>query len=342
MTAEGMDADDAAVVDRWWRAFVAGTGLPPELTLVQSRLVRAVHRGQLPSGPVYVKTMAFPRAKDRLRYSCRALPAAHEAKLLRRLAAAGIAVPEVVAVRTRRHALLPAHSLLLLRALPVVADAASVPQRVREEAELAARMLAAGVVHRDLHGGNFVRLADGRLAALDLQSARRIGARRAASAALRVELAANLLQDRPPELATAVRAAGLLRDDAETARALALASSRTLAFRRRRVARCVGETTEFTRTWRWWGCEHRRRGVVDAAGRWFAAAEALAAWRGQRVRELAGLAGQPFLACRRHWPTLRGGALLVAAGLDDAAARAAVAVAVAADVRWRARGEVDA
>lgn len=333
---------DAAVVDGWWRAFVATDAVPAGLELVQTRLVRSVHRGTLPSGPVFVKTMAFPRAKDRLRYALRALPAAHEAAMLRRLAAAGVPVPEVVAVRVRRAAGLPAHAMLVLRALPVVAESAPPAARLADEAALVVRMLAAGVAHRDLHGGNFVRLADGRLAVLDLQSARVVGRARAASRALRVAVAANLLQGRPAGLADVARAAGLVRDDAEARAAVAAASARERAFRRGRVGRCVGETTEFTRAWRWWGCEHRRRGACDADGRWLAVADALAAWRGQRVRELAGQPERPFLACRRHWPTLRGGALLVAAGLDEAAARDAVAVAVAADARWRSRGEVGA
>jgi hypothetical protein len=334
------DAADAAVVARWWQAFVAAGDLPADLAPVQTRLVRGVYRGALPSGPVFVKAMAFPRAKDRLRYAFRALPGAHEAAMLQRLAAAGVPAPAVVAVRTRRAGLLPAHSLLVLRALPVVAETAVPAVRIADEAALVLRLLAAGVVHGDLHTGNFVRLADGRLAVLDLQSATPVAPVRADRRALRVRLAANLLQDRPAELAGALRRAGLLRDDGETREALARAGARARAFQRGRVGRCLAESTEFTRAWRGWGCEHRRRDA--AAGRWLAVADALAAWRGQRVRELAGAGAGPFLGCRRHWPLLRRGALLVPDDVGEAAAAAAIAAAVAADSRWRARGEVGA
>ena len=78
----GPAAADAAVVARWWQHFVATGRLPAELPLVQGRLVRAVHRGELPSGPVFVKVMTFPRGKDRLRYLLRALPGEHEARML--------------------------------------------------------------------------------------------------------------------------------------------------------------------------------------------------------------------------------------------------------------------
>ena len=338
MSGEDLTAADAAVVARWWQAFVAAGDLPADLAPVQTRLVRGVYRGAMPSGPVFVKAMAFPRAKDRLRYVFRALPGAHEAAMLQRLAAAGVPAPAVVAVRTRRAGLLPAHSLLVLRALPVVAETAVPAVRIADEAALVLRLLAAGVVHGDLHTGNFVRLADGRLAVLDLQSATPVAPVRADRRALRVRLAANLLQDRPAELASALRRAGLLRDDGETREALARAGARARAFQRGRVGRCLAESTEFTRAWRWWGCEHRRRDA--AAGRWLAVADALAAWRGQRVRELAGAGAGPFLGCRRHWPLLRRGALLVPADVGEAAAAAAIAAAVAADSRWRARGEV--
>jgi hypothetical protein len=331
---------DDAVVDRWWRAFVAEGVLPPELAPVQTRLIRGVHRGALPSGPVHVKSMAFPRAKDRLRYAFRALPAAHEAAMLQRLAAAGLAVPEVVAVRTLRRALLPSRSLLVLRTLPAAAaEATPKAERLCEQAALAVRMLAAGVAHGDLHDGNFVRLADGRLAVLDLQSASLVGPRRAAARRTRVHLAAKLLQDRPAADAGAVVAGGLLRDDGERRAAVALAAAQAAAFARGRVDRCTAEATGFTRAWRWWGCEHRRRGE-PADARWVAVGPpALAAWRGQRVRELAGARDLPFVGCRRRWPWLAGAQLLVRREVADADVTAAVARAVAAAAHFAATGQ---
>jgi hypothetical protein len=188
--------DDGAVLQRWWNEFASTGRLPNDLEPVQARLVRAVHRGELPSGPVYVKVMTFPRAKDRLRYLLRALPGAHEARMLRATAAAGIVCPEVVFVRTARRFGLPHRSMLVLRALAVRSPALDPAARLLGEAAVAARLLAAGIVHRDLHGENFVELQDGRLAVLDLQSAAMV--RRPPGAAARIRAAARLLQGRRP------------------------------------------------------------------------------------------------------------------------------------------------
>ena len=54
-------AEDAAVVADWWREVVATGTLPAGVEPVVGRLVRQVGRAQLPSGPVFVKVMAFPR-----------------------------------------------------------------------------------------------------------------------------------------------------------------------------------------------------------------------------------------------------------------------------------------
>ena len=56
-------------------------------------------RGELPSGPVFVKVMSFPRSKDRVRYLLRPLPAAHEATWLRGMSYAKVPAPTVVEVR---------------------------------------------------------------------------------------------------------------------------------------------------------------------------------------------------------------------------------------------------
>lgn len=327
-----LDPRDRDTLDGWWRTFVATGRLPASLELVQGRLVRAVHRGDLPSGAVYLKAMTFPRAKDRLRYLLRPLPGRHEATMLAATAAAGIPCPEVLAVRTLRRAGLPFRSLLVLRALPVRPETAGDGERLGEEAVLATRLLAAGIVHPDLHGGNFVRLADGRLAVLDLQSARL----RRAAAADRVTTAARLLQDRrEPALPTApLLASGLLRDDHEVAQALAAAAAARRAFVKGRILRCLQESTEFTRHVTFAGIEHRTRGELPP-GRWVAGGRHLRrAWLGQRA--LFVLDGRPvlFSAFRQNWWWLGGGgALYVPAACSDDRIEAEVRAAADGHVR---------
>lgn len=304
---------DAAELDRWWRTFVATGRLPDDLPLVQGRLVRAVHRGELPSGPVYVKVMAFPRAKDRLRYAVRALPAAHEAAMLAATAAAGIPCPEVVAVRTARRRGLPFRSLLVLRALDR-RDEEPELARLGEEAALAARLLAAGIVHRDLHPGNFVRLADGRLAVLDLQSAGR--SRRGGAAHRRLAAAVRLVQHRP-ELSPAAAAAallpsGLLRDPGEVDRVLAAGERARRAFVHSRIRRCLEVSTEFTRHVRWLGVEHRTRGEL-APGRWIRGGRDLRrVWLGQRAAQVLDDGKPMFHAFLQKWWWFGGGGALYA------------------------------
>ncbi|MBL9077042.1 MAG: phosphotransferase [Planctomycetes bacterium] len=305
---------DAAELDRWWQTFVATGRLPAELPLVQGRLVRAVHRGRLPSGDVFVKVMTFPRGKDRLRYLLRPLPGAHEATMLGATGAAGIPCPEVVAVRTARRFGLPHRSMLVLRALPVRTAPEPAAARLADEAALATRLLAAGIVHRDLHPGNFVRLVDGRLAVLDLQSAGR--APRGSSAASRFAIAVRLLQDRgdlpPAEAQRALTAGGLLADAATVDRVLAAAARARAEFLRRRIRRCFEVGTEFTRHVRWCGIEHRTRGEL-AGGRWWRGNRTLRrAWLGQRAQHL--LEGTPprFAAFLQKWWWLGGGGALYA------------------------------
>jgi hypothetical protein len=330
----GPAAADAEVVDRWWRHFVATGQLPAELTLVQGRLVRTVHRGDLPSGPVFVKAMTFPRAKDRLRYLLRALPGEHEARLLERVRAAGVPCPEVVAVRTRRRCGLPARSLLVLRALPLAANGSEDPlARLQEAAAVVGKLLAAGIEHRDLHDGNFLRLADGRLAVLDLQSAR---IRSEPGTGSRLAAAARLLRDRQEPAAALVAAlqrAGLLRDDAEAAAVLAKRAAAELHFQRSRALRCLRESTEFTWRLRATGREFRRRDC-PAGGRWIrGGVELRQAWIGQWVARAVTGTGPGFGAFFQNWWWLGGGsALYVPPALDDAQVTAAVQVATAA---WR-------
>lgn len=328
--------NDAEVVDRWWRHFVATGAAPDELVLVQGRLIRAVHRGALPSGPVHVKTMTFPRAKDRLRYALRALPAAHEAAVLAAAARAGLPCPEVVAVRTSRRRLLPAHSMLVLRSLDVVADAGDPLRRCRDEVDVAARLLAAGVVHRDLHTENFVRLRTGELAVLDMQSASVTTPASAQRAKARLAVAARLLRDRAddeqPAGLQAMRAAGLLRDEAEVRSVQTRIFAARRRFERSRIRRCLTTSTGFVRTVHWDGVRCRLRAGLGE-GRWVRGRrrELEQAWLGQRVRQLGGV--EPlFRGFFREWWWLGGGAALyVPATCSDDRIEAAVAEASAAE-----------
>lgn len=336
MTA--LAAADAEVVARWWQHFVATGKLPAELTLVQGRLVRTVHRGELPSGPVFVKAMTFPRAKDRLRYLLRALPGEHEARLLERVRAAGVPCPEVLAVHTQRRLGLPARSLLVLRALPLAAAADSTSHgeplaRLAEAAAVVARLLAAGIEHRDLHDGNFVRLADGRLAVLDLQSAR---VRAGGGDAARLGAAARLVRDRrepADELTAALRRGGLVRDAAEAARVFAQSTADERHFLRSRALRCLRESTEFTWRLHATGREFRRRDR-SPNGRWIRGGPELRqAWIGQWLLQSTAGTAPVFGALFLNWWWLGGGgALYVPAALDDAQVAAAMQTALAG---WR-------
>ncbi len=310
---------DLAVVERWWRHFVQTGRVPDGLPLVQGRLIRAVHRGDLPSGPVFVKAMTFPRAKDRLRYSLRALPARHEARLLAAVRAASVPCPEVLAVRTLRRAGLPTRSMLVLRALAVAAPGRPVAADVHDAAALARTLLAAGIEHRDLHLGNFVRLVDGRLAVLDLQSAR-LG-RATPGRAVHVAAAARLLRglgDADGALGAAVLAAGLVVDESELAAARAAAARGQQQWDRGRVRRCLDESTEFTHRWSWTGVLHRRRGDLPP-GRWQPIGDdVLVVWLGQRALQVFEDRAPSFPAVFRNWWWLGGGGrLYVPAACED-------------------------
>ncbi|MCR9247634.1 MAG: phosphotransferase [bacterium] len=291
----------------WWEHYRRSGALPAELSEVQSRLIRSVHRGELPRGAVFVKTMTFPRRKDRLRYLVRALPAQHEAAMLGRVAAAGIPCPEVVDVRAARRFGLPHRSWLVTRALPV--PLAGEPPSLAEQAEVALRLLRAGIVHRDLHADNFVRLQDGSVAVLDLQSA---SAGKAADDAVhRLAAAARLVRDHPTSRVAAAVEGGLITS-AEAEAVLERAARERTAFWRRRVMRCLGETTEFTRRVRWSGIEHRHR-TVAPPGYWHRqgrGVELRDAWIGQRVHAMFGSRSPVFWAFFRKWWWLGGGGAL--------------------------------
>jgi len=316
---------DQELIACWWREILARPGtLPAGVQPVQSRLVRAVGTGTLPSGPVFLKVMGFPRWRDRLRYCWRALPAAHEARLLAGVHAAGIPCPEVVAVRTARRALLPFASLLVLRALPVARAptvAVTPVALLRARATLARRLLAAGILHPDLHADNFVSLQDGRLAVLDLQSARRVGKLLANTATARIRVAARLFSTAPELDPGAVFATlcevSLLGSPAAAVRAHARARRQQAAWWRSRLWRCLRTSTEFEASWRWRGVEYRRRGALPP-GSWQHGDERLRrCWLGQRALQL--FEGQPpqlFAYFRSWWWQPPAHAVYIPAELD--------------------------
>lgn len=334
----GATPGDGQVIDAWWAEFTRTGRLPASLALVQQRLIRAVHRGDLPSGPVYVKTMTFPRAKDRLRYLLRALPGVHEARMLCATAAAGVPCPEVLAVRTARRWGLPFRSLLVLRALPVQNAPEPVAERLRDAAALTARLLAAGIVHHDLHAGNFVRLQSGALAVLDLQSAGLRG-RRAMARGWRIAGAARLLREHlagPGGLGSELVAGGLLADQAEVAAARQQATRELDRFHRTRVLRCLGNSTEFRRLVAWRGIENRQRGELPE-GRWLPPSPvARQVWLGQRALQV--FEGRPlaFHALFRKWWWRGGkGSLYVPRACDQDRIELDIAAARAGHTRYR-------
>lgn len=292
---------DVAQLSVWWQQCRAAPGrLPDGVAPVQTRLIRAVGRGGLPDlGAVFVKVMGFPRPADRLRYWLRPLPAAHESAMLGAARAAGVPCPEVVAVLAERgRARRPALSVLVTRALDVVESGRV---SLRACAEVAGRLCAAGLVHPDLHAGNFLELRDGRVAVLDLQSARMVPR---VSGSRRLRLAVRLLAaDWPqPECPRAVVDAGLLAVDQVSAAVRSAMAWRVRA-QRRRVLRCLSESTEFTRARRVWGAVHQRRNL-PAGGVWVHGGRTLSRlWLGARYREV--MHGEPgelaALFCNWWW-----------------------------------------
>lgn len=327
------DLDGSAQLAAWWRHFVATGTAHPELVPVQGRLIRTVHRGELAGRTVYVKAMTFPRAKDRLRYSVRPMPTAHEAELLRAAAAAGVRCPQVLAERSQRRFGLPRRAMLVLEGLP--AAPCRLPDDLADCAQVVRRLLRAGIVHRDLHLGNFLRLPDGEIAMLDFQSARRL-ARPADGRGQRVAAAAWLLfaADAEPERAAAeVQRGGLLVGGDEVAAALAEAARMRQAWAERRRVRCLQSSTQFAVRWSLLGwCVQRRVPPTDC--RWRrGGAELRLAWLGEHLLVERGVATPRFAALRREWwrgpraYALCGPTSTAAFDAAVAAARAALAAA---------------
>ena len=275
-------------LEAWWRECVARSGrLPAAATPVQGRLVREVGRAELAGvGAVYLKVMGFPRAKDRLRYLLRARPARREADLLAAARAAGIPCPDVLAARTCRRLGLPRVSLLVTRALATAAGAPAAAQI----AQLSAALAAAGIFHPDLHPGNFVLLADGGCAVLDLQSARQ--QRGPLGRGARIAMGAKLLAGAAAGagLGEELLAAGLLPDPAALGVARQQAARLQVREQQRRIERCWQVSTEFVRERRFGAICHRRRPVdLSGEGTWVCGGRELRRyWVGDRVREVLG------------------------------------------------------
>lgn len=285
MSVPSLTAADQRVVDGWRAALGRDPSvLPAGIEPVQTRLIRAVGRGRLPdAGDVFVKCMGFPRGRDRLRYWLRPLPAAHEAALLAAVAAAGVPCPTVAAIAGVRDGLgRPRMSMLVTHALPI--DPAGAPC-LQACAEVARRLADAGVFHGDLHGGNFLVRPDGALAILDLQSMRRplLGVGKG----LRRRMAARLLAHdwAEPERPSAVVDAGLIDASSLTA-ALAAARRWRLRAVRRRIRRCLMESSDFVVRRSGWGWFAQRRRLAPG-GAWVETGRLTRRlWLGQRVAEV--------------------------------------------------------
>jgi len=275
---------DQTRLAEWWQAALAGPQqLPSGLELVHARLVRSVGRGVLPDrGPVHVKLMWFPRAKDRMRYATRPLPGVHEAKMFQHCRTHGLRVPVVVAVRARRQFGLPRLSMLVTASLTVRSE----PPTVESMVEVVQQLIAAGLFHPDLHAGNFLPLEDGSVAVIDLQSARvRSGG---LSGRDRQAMFAKLLDPtqgtRADRLGEALVQQGVCSTDEislATAEGAAL-SRRELA---RRIRRCLRESTEFSVRSSLFGTLYRRR-VADTLGESVeGGSELIRYWIGDRCLE---------------------------------------------------------
>jgi hypothetical protein len=280
-----MNAADQAQLARWMTFCVAHPGcLPADVTVVQSRLIRAVGRGTLPGGgEVFLKVMGFPRRRDRLRYWLRALPAVHEAEMLRACAAAVVPCPQVLAAAATRTRLgSPRASVLATAGLLLLPGA---EPRLSICSAVARALADAGILHPDLHEQNFVPLASGACAVLDLQSARRRS--RPLTRAERIAVAGRLLAADWPqrEMPGAVVEAGLIAAP-DLLPALRLAVRTRADAVRRRVLRCMTDSTEFCVFHRQWGTLIQRR-TLPAAGEWQRGGrDVIRAWIGARYAEV--------------------------------------------------------
>ena len=255
--------------------------------------------------------------------------------MLRMAAAASVACPEVLAAFAERSGGIPRRSMLVLRALPVVADGADEARRTDEEVALAIQLLEAGICHGDLHAENFVRLSAGSLAVLDLQSAYAFDPAGAGASRRRLQVAARMLRERsgPSEgLALAsMQAQGMLRSEVEIDRVLALRDRGRQYYEDSRIRRCLQTSTEFERHLSLRGVCYRLRSA-PAGGRWVHGTSALRdAWIGQRILQLQAAEPALFGAFFQKWWWLGGGgSLYVFKRFSDDRVDAAIEAASAA------------
>jgi hypothetical protein len=154
-----------------------------------------------------------------------------------------------------------------------------------EIARLAGDLAKAGVFHPDLHPGNQLPLVDGRLAVLDLHSARL--ARPGLSRRQRLIVASRLIGEPGPlaEDPVPLVRAGLLQDaELVVVRRLVARNSRRQLVAR--VRRCFRHSTEFQRCVQWNGVLYQRRGPMSG-GTWiFGGRELVRWWIGDRALEV--------------------------------------------------------
>jgi len=311
---------------------------------VRIRRERRVWR--LPGEPVlYLKLQLYLSFKVRFRYALRSSPTLTEARHCLHLARAGLAGPEPLLHGHLGLGPWRRRTLLVTRALagePAAAALAGGRLALAELADLVARLRQAGVHHRDLHLDNILAHSAG-LRLLDLQSVRFLRPPLGAGEvlAMAVKLGDSLLRrgavkEPRPWLQALARQLPRPPDAAAFHRLLARQQRREL---RRRLSRCLAESSGFTRERSDAGRVHRRRevpaaevgaaaaaawtageGLVPAGGEhWCLVGPAGAvrrAWLGLRRLELAGECARPPLALvLRGAPWRRRGCLVLPAGL---------------------------
>ena len=131
-------------------------------------------------------------------------------------------------------------------------------------------------------------------------------------------------------------AGGLLRGADELVAARQLAHQELGQFRRGRLRRCLGNSTEFCRVLSWRGVEHRQRGELPT-GQWLPpSASALQQWLGQRALQVFENRPPAFPAFFRKWWWFRGkGSLYLPRACSQDRIESELSVAAAGFVRYR-------